>query len=151
MNIIIDTYFGILFFLSFLFLTYVAAGGIYTAPGFSASFFKNFPLCVRLCVCVWGTTSLIDCAADLKGQRTAGEVTNKSFGLFFLFYFFIWVQIATTVRLWDVGGGGVVGRGADCVTYTTRTKNLGKRDASIKQNRQTTKSAIGDVGTGNGN
>lgn len=30
-------------------------------------------------------------------------------------------------------------------------KKMGKRDASIKQNRQTTKSAIGDVGTGNGN
>lgn len=30
-------------------------------------------------------------------------------------------------------------------------KKWGKRDASIKQNRQTTKSAIGDVGTGNGN
>lgn len=30
-------------------------------------------------------------------------------------------------------------------------KKWGKRDASIKQNRQTTKSAIGDVDTGNGN
>lgn len=31
------------------------------------------------------------------------------------------------------------------------TQKMDKRDASIKQNRQTTKSAIGDVGTGNGN
>lgn len=44
--------------------------------------------CVCVCVCEWDTTSLIDCAADLKGQRTAGEVTNKSVGLCF-FYFFI--------------------------------------------------------------
>lgn len=45
-------------------------------------------VCVCVCVCEWDTTSLIDCAADLKGQRTAGEVTNKSVGLCF-FYFFI--------------------------------------------------------------
>lgn len=44
--------------------------------------------CFCVCVCEWDTTSLIDCAADLKGQRTAGEVTNKSVGLCF-FYFFI--------------------------------------------------------------